>query len=55
MTRVTGKDRAVEWVLRGLTYIIVAAVAYIILFIVWNGAGSLTWEFLTTAPRESGM
>jgi phosphate transport system permease protein len=54
MTRSNGKDRIIEWLLRGLTYLIVAAVAYIILQIVWNGVGVLSWEFLSTAPRKSG-
>jgi phosphate transport system permease protein len=48
------KDRYLEWGLRLVTYLIVAAVAYIILHIVWNGIGSLSWEFLTTGPRRGG-
>lgn len=48
------KDKASEWALRVVTYIMVAAVAYIILHIVWNGIGALSWDFLTLAPRKGG-
>jgi len=47
-------DTSLEWGLRTITYVVVFAVAYIILHIVWNGMGALSWEFLSTAPRRSG-
>lgn len=50
----TGKNLAAEWALRILTYMVVAAVAYIILHIIWNGIGALSWQFLTEAPKKSG-
>lgn len=50
-----GKDATIEWILRGLTYLVVAAVAYIILHIVWNGIGVISWEFLTAPPRKGGV
>ncbi|MFM1922133.1 MAG: hypothetical protein RLZZ303_3767 [Candidatus Hydrogenedentota bacterium] len=49
-----GKNLAAEWALRILTYMVVAAVAYIILHIIWNGIGALSWSFLSEAPRKSG-
>ena len=49
------RDKIAEWVMRVLTYIIVAAVAYIILHIVWNGIGAITWSFLTEMPRNGGL
>jgi len=49
------RDKIAEWVMRVLTYLIVAAVAYIILHIVWNGIGAISWSFLTEMPRNSGL
>ena len=40
--------------LRGVSYVIVGTVAYIIFDIVWNGAGALDWAFLTTRPSTGG-
>lgn len=48
------KDRGIEWGLRVVTYLMVAAVAYIILHIVWNGIGALSWDFITLPPRKNG-
>lgn len=47
-------DKSLEWGLRLTTYVVVLAIAYIILHIVWNGMGALSWEFLSTHPRSSG-
>jgi phosphate transport system permease protein len=55
MRTVNQRDRMAEWCMRVLTYTIVAAVAYIILHIVVNGAPALTWGFLTEMPRNSGL
>lgn len=32
--------------------VVVVPVVLVIVFVVWNGAGMLSWEFLTTAPTE---
>ncbi len=48
------KERRVFGLLRLVTYCIVAIIGYIILDIVWHGAPSLSWEFLSGFPRKSG-
>lgn len=49
-----GKDRIVDWLMRGVAYLVVLAVAYIVLHIVWNGLPAMSWVFLTTFPTEGG-
>ncbi len=39
-------------VLRGATFINIAALVVVCAFLVWNGAGAISWEFLTEAPRK---
>lgn len=48
------RDLAGEWALRLTTYVVVAAVAYILLHIILNGAPALNWEFLSTFPSRGG-
>jgi phosphate transport system permease protein len=43
-----------QLVIRVPTYIVIAAIAYIILDIVMKGAGTVSWDFLTEAPKRSG-
>ncbi len=45
-------QRAAFWIFRLLGMIVVAILFWILGFIVWNGAGAISWEFLTTAPAE---
>lgn len=40
--------------MRFVTYLVVFAVGYIILDIIWKGLPAINWEFLTAAPRKSG-
>ncbi len=40
------------WIFRLLGGIVVAILFWILGFIVWNGAGAISWEFLTTPPAE---
>ncbi len=47
-------ERVGRWALRGVTYSMVLVVAAIVANLVWEGAGALSWEFLTSAPRKSG-
>jgi phosphate transport system permease protein len=47
-------ERIVYWLMRLTTYFIFLVVAYIILDIVRKGAGSISWEFLTSEPRRGG-
>jgi phosphate transport system permease protein len=37
-----------------MTYLIVFAIASIIINILWNGLSVINWEFLTTMPKRSG-
>jgi phosphate transport system permease protein len=48
------REQIVYWLMRGATYFVILVVAYIIFDIVRKGAGSLSWEFLTTKPRHGG-
>lgn len=48
------KDKIVDWLMRGVAYLVVLAVAYIVLHIVWNGLPAMSWSFLTTFPTEGG-
>ena len=47
-------EQLVYWLMRATTYLILAVVAYIIFDIVRNGAGALTWSFLSTRPQAGG-
>jgi len=47
-------QKATYWLMRAATYFIVFVIASIILKVVWNGLGVISWEFLTTMPRRSG-
>jgi phosphate transport system permease protein len=52
------RKRSHEWRVFGLlrlaTYAMVLVIAYIVFDIVYHGAGTLSWEFLTAMPRKSG-
>ena len=41
-------------IVRGITYLVVAAVGYVVLDIVVKGAGSISWAFLTESPKHGG-
>ena len=42
------------WGIRSLTWSVVAAILWVLGDIVVRGAGALSWEFLSTMPRQSG-
>ncbi|RLC48185.1 MAG: phosphate ABC transporter permease PtsA [Candidatus Coatesbacteria bacterium] len=42
-------------VMRGITYLVVAAVGYVVLDIVVKGIGSISWSFLTESPKQGGV
>jgi phosphate transport system permease protein len=42
------------WLLRLMTYAIVFVIGYIVFDIVYHGAPTLSWEFLSGMPRQSG-
>ncbi|MBN2380211.1 phosphate ABC transporter permease PstA [candidate division WOR-3 bacterium] len=48
------REGFVKWLMRILTYIIVAIVAYIILDIVIKGIPAINWEFLSGMPSKGG-
>ena len=48
------RETLVYWLMRGLTYFIVLAIAWIIFDIVLHGLPAINWEFLTGFPRRSG-
>lgn len=47
-------DKAITWIMRGVTYFIVFVIGYIILDIIIHGLPAINWEFLTGFPRRSG-
>jgi phosphate transport system permease protein len=47
-------ENAVYWLMRLVTYFIVAVIAYIVYDILRHGLPALSWEFLTGFPRRSG-
>lgn len=47
-------ENTVSWTVRSLTYSVVFIIAYIIFRILWNGLPAISWEFLSTVPRNSG-
>ena len=47
-------EQTIFWLIRITTYLIVLAIAYIIVDIIYNGLPSINIEFLTESPRRSG-
>ncbi len=47
-------EKSAYLLIRGVTYIIVLVIAYIVIDIVINGLPSISWEFLTDSPRRGG-
>jgi len=47
-------ENIIYWVMRSVTYLVVLAIAYIIIDIVIKGLPAISWEFLTGEPRKSG-
>ena len=52
LSRRMGTQSVMFWVLRICAGINVAALVGICLFLIWNGAGALSWEFLTKPPKD---
>jgi phosphate transport system permease protein len=48
------QEKRVFWLMRLVTYSVIVVVGYILFDIVREGAGTLSWDFLTTMPRRSG-
>lgn len=49
-----GSEKVLDWAMRCAAYLVVLAVAYIVLHIVWNGLPALSWSFFTTSPTGGG-
>ncbi len=47
-----GNQSIAFWVFRILGVIVVAILFWILGFIIWNGAGAISWDFLTQAPTD---
>ncbi len=47
-------ETSIHWVMRIVTYSMLAVIAYIIIDIAWHGLPTISWEFLTGFPRRSG-
>jgi phosphate transport system permease protein len=49
-------EHALRWVrlMRLVTYLIVAVVAWVLIDVLVRGVGAISWEFLTEMPRKSG-
>ncbi|MCC6546164.1 phosphate ABC transporter permease PstA [Candidatus Sumerlaeota bacterium] len=58
---VKSRSRAPLWALlfesivRGITGVVLVALLYIVMTIVWHGAPRLDWEFISQAPRNAMM
>jgi phosphate transport system permease protein len=47
-------EKLIYWAMRGITYLVVLFIAYIIIKIFINGLPAISWEFLTADPQKSG-
>ncbi len=50
-----GREELVKWILRIVTYSIVAITLYLVIDIIIGGAGTISWEFLTATPSKAGV
>jgi phosphate transport system permease protein len=48
------RENIIYWIMRLVTYIVVVAIAYILLDIILKGLPVINWEFLTGEPSKSG-
>lgn len=39
-------------IITAVATLVIIPILFVILFVVWNGVGAISWEFLTAAPRE---
>ena len=52
--RTVASQQITTWFIRLMTYMIVFAIASIIIKVLWNGLPVINWEFLTTMPKRGG-
>lgn len=48
-------ERPFIWMMKYANYLIILIVSFILFDILWNGIGTISWEFLTQPMSESGM
>ena len=47
-------EKIIYWMMRGITYLVVFFIAYILIDILIHGLPAISWEFLTAEPEKSG-
>lgn len=47
-------EKIIYWLMRGITYLVVFFIAYILIDILIHGMPAISWEFLTSEPEKSG-
>jgi phosphate transport system permease protein len=47
-------ERVIYWIMRGVTYLVVFFIAYILIDILIHGLPAISWKFLTSDPEKSG-
>lgn len=47
-------EKLARWLICGVTYGVVTALAGVVAVVLWNGLPTLSWEFLTSYPLRSG-
>ena len=49
-----GFENIIYWLLRIITYLVVAFIAYILFDIFFHGLNVISWDFITGEPEKSG-
>lgn len=47
-------EKIIYWMMRGITYLVVIFIAYILIDIIIHGLPAISWEFITGDPKKSG-
>jgi len=47
-------EKVIYWMMRGITYLVVIFIAYILIDILINGLPAISWEFINGDPEKSG-
>jgi phosphate transport system permease protein len=47
-------EKIIYWMMRGITYMVVIFIAYILIDILIRGLPAISWDFLTSDPEKSG-
>ncbi len=54
MNRKRTGEKIIYWFMRGITYMVVIFIAYILIDILIHGLPAISWEFITADPEKSG-